>query len=68
MRTTVEIPEELLIEAMKLTEITTKTEVIKEGLRALIRREKIKDLKKFKGKIDLDIQLKKLRNRRINLS
>ncbi|MCG6150258.1 type II toxin-antitoxin system VapB family antitoxin [Leptospira levettii] len=63
MRTTIDIPEELVIEAMKLTKITTKTEVIKEGLNTLIRKEKMKDLKKFKGKVDLDIQLDDLRKR-----
>lgn len=63
MRTTIDIPEELVLEAMKLTNIKTKTDVIKEGLNTLIRKEKMKNLKDFRGTIDLDINLDKLRKR-----
>ncbi|TGK12468.1 type II toxin-antitoxin system VapB family antitoxin [Leptospira fletcheri] len=63
MRTTVDIPEELFLEAMKLTRLKTKTEVIKEGLTSLIRREKLKDLKKYKGHVNLPIDLNDLRKR-----
>jgi hypothetical protein len=63
MRTTIDIPEDLVIEAMKLTQIKTKTDVIKEGLNTLIRKEKLKNLKNFKGTIDLDINLNDLRKR-----
>ncbi|MFZ4617267.1 MAG: type II toxin-antitoxin system VapB family antitoxin [Rectinemataceae bacterium] len=63
MRTTLDIPESLLSEAMALTHISTKTDVIKAALRNLIQREKIKDLKKYFGKVDLDIDLEKLRDR-----
>ena len=61
MRTTIDIPEELIAEAMKVTSITTKTEVIKEGLINLIRREKVRNIKKFKGSVNLDID--KIRKR-----
>ena len=63
MRTTIDIPEELIAEAMKVTSITTKTEVIKEGLLNLIRREKIKKIKNFHGKVNLDINLEAVRKR-----
>jgi Arc/MetJ family transcription regulator len=63
MRTTIDIPEELVLEAMKLTHIKTKTDVIKEGLNTLIRKEKLKNLKNFKGTINLDINLNDLRKR-----
>ncbi|PNV74142.1 type II toxin-antitoxin system VapB family antitoxin [Leptospira inadai] len=63
MRTTVDIPEELFLEAMKLTHLKTKTDVIKEGLTSLIRREKLKDLKKHKGSVNLEINLDDLRKR-----
>jgi uncharacterized phage-like protein YoqJ len=43
--------------------IRTKTEVIKTALQNLIQKEKVKDLKKYYGKIDLDIDLDTLRNR-----
>jgi Arc/MetJ family transcription regulator len=63
MRTTIDLPENLLAEAMKLTKIKTKTDVIKEALISLIQREKIKDIKSYHGKINIDIDLDKLRKR-----
>ncbi len=63
MRTTIDIPEELVNEAMELTNIHTKTDVIKEALQNLIQREKVKKLKKFSGRVDLDIDLNRLRKR-----
>ena len=64
MRTTLDLPEKLLYEAMKLTRTGTKTGVIVLALRELIRKSKITDLKKYRGKIDLDIDLDELRDRR----
>ncbi|EMY77084.1 PF09957 family protein [Leptospira weilii serovar Ranarum str. ICFT] len=58
-----DIPEELFLEAMRLTHLKTKTDVIKEGLASLIRREKLKDLKKYKGSVNLGINLDDLRKR-----
>lgn len=63
MRTTLDLPEELLNEAMKATHIQTKTKVIVTALEDLIRKSKITELKKYKGKIDLDIDLNTLRCR-----
>ncbi len=63
MKTTINIPDNLLSEAMKLTNINTKTDVIKEALFNLIQKEKIKHLKRYHGKIDLNIDLNKLRKR-----
>ena len=63
MRTTIDIPEELINEAMKVTNIRTKTEVIKEGLLNLIQREKVREIKKFRGSVDLDIDMNRLRKR-----
>jgi Arc/MetJ family transcription regulator len=63
MRTTIDIPEELVLEAMKLTLLKTKTDVIKEGLITLIRKEKLKKIKSFKGSIKIDIDLDVLRKR-----
>ncbi|MCK5570116.1 MAG: type II toxin-antitoxin system VapB family antitoxin [Spirochaetes bacterium] len=64
MRTTLDLPEELLNEAMKTTHIQTKTKVIITALEELIRKSKISDLKKYKGKVDLDIDLNTLRGRK----
>jgi Arc/MetJ family transcription regulator len=63
MRTTIDLPEELVNEAMRVTNIKTKTDVIKEALTNLIQREKIKNIKKFQGKIDLNIDLNAARKR-----
>jgi len=64
MRTTLDLPEHLLDEAMKTTNIKTKTKVIITALEELIRKAKISDLKKFKGKIDLDIDMDTIRGRK----
>ncbi len=64
MRTTLDLPENLVNEAMALTHIQTKTDLIKVALQNLIEKEKIKDLKRFFGKADLRIDLDALRNRR----
>jgi len=63
MRTTLDLPESLLEEAMSLTHTQTKTEVIKLALNNLIQKEKIQDLKSFFGKLDLEIDLDELRSR-----
>jgi hypothetical protein len=63
MRTTLDIPENLINEAMMLTKISTKTDLIKTALENLIQKEKIKDLKKYFGKIDLDMDMNALRQR-----
>ncbi|MCU7919553.1 MAG: type II toxin-antitoxin system VapB family antitoxin [Candidatus Thiodiazotropha sp. (ex Epidulcina cf. delphinae)] len=63
MRTTLDLPENLLNEAMKLTRTETKTGVIVKALEELIRKSKIYDLKKYKGKIDIDIDLDEIRDR-----
>ena len=64
MRTTLDLPEALLTEAMKATHIRTKTKVIITALEELIRKSKIAELKQFKGTVeDLDIDLDTLRGR-----
>ena len=63
MRTTLDLPESLISEAVKITQTDTKTGVIVLALKELVRKSKISDLKKFKGKIDLDIDLDIVRGR-----
>ena len=48
---------------MKITASPTKTELIKIALRNIIQKNKIQQLKSFKGKVDLDIDLDSLRKR-----
>jgi Arc/MetJ family transcription regulator len=64
MRTTLDLPDDLVAEAMKATHIRTKTKVIITALEELIRKAKISELKQFKGKVgDLEIDLDRLRDR-----
>lgn len=64
MRTTLDLPEKLLNEAMDASHTHTKTAVIIRALEELIRKSKISKLKTYKGKIDLDINLDEIRDRR----
>ena len=64
MRTTLDLPEDLIDEAMKATQINTKTQLIITALEELIRKSKLSGLKTFKGKIDLDIDMNAVRGRK----
>jgi Arc/MetJ family transcription regulator len=68
MRTTLDLPEDLINEAMKITKANTKTDLIKLALYNIIQKNKIKSLKNYKGKINLDIDLNILRARNENIS
>ena len=63
MRTTLDLPKDLINEAMKATHINTKTRVIITALEDLIRKSKISELKDFKGKVDLEIDMDVIRGR-----
>ena len=63
MRTTLDLPDNIIYEAMQLTKMKTKTAVIKTALLNLIEKEKIKDIKKYYGKVNLDVDLNALRKR-----
>ncbi len=63
MRTTLDLPKDLVDEAMKVTHISKKTDLIKTALLNLIQKERVKDLKKYYGKVKFDIDLDALRKR-----
>lgn len=63
MRTTLDLPEELIHEAMRRLHVPTKTGVIVLALEELIRKSKLAELKKYKGAVDLEIDLDQLRDR-----
>jgi hypothetical protein len=63
MRTTLELPDVLVDEAMALTKMATKTELVKYALENVIQKEKIKGLANYFGKVTLDIDLDRLRKR-----
>jgi hypothetical protein len=64
MRTTLDLPMNLLNEAIKVSNQRTKTAVIIEALEEFVRKQRIQGLKKFKGKVKLDADLNVLRNRK----
>ncbi len=64
MRTTLDLPEDLLKEAMELTHSKTKTGVIIVALEELIRKIKLSELKKYKGKVDINVDMDRLRGRK----
>jgi len=63
MRTTLDIPEELLNEARRLLGFTSKTDVVIQSLRELIRRRRIESLKDLLGHVRLDVDLPRSRRR-----
>ena len=63
MRTTLDISEELIKEAMKITGAKTKSQAITEALESQIKKAKRQRLLSFKGKIDLDIDINQTRDR-----
>ena len=64
MRTTIDIDEALLIEAQKITGIKKKKDLVNEALREIIRRRRIERLRHSLGRMDLDLDLKKLKRLR----
>jgi Arc/MetJ family transcription regulator len=63
VRTTLDLPEDLLREAMQITHTGTKTAVIVLALEELVRKARIADIKKYRGKIALDMDMDVLRGR-----
>lgn len=63
MRTTLDLPAELVEEAKKLLGFKSKTDVIIFSLRDLIRRKRVDELKSLMGSIRLNIDLDKSRRR-----
>lgn len=68
MRTTLDIPEELLEEARRLLGFKSKTDAIVLALRELIRRARIEDLKKMMGAVRLELDIPASRRRPRNRS
>jgi len=63
MRTTLDIPAELIEEAQRLLGFKSKTDTVIVSLRNLIRRRRIDELKALMGSVRLDIDLPKSRRR-----
>lgn len=61
MRTNIEIDDELMTTAMRLTGLKTKREVVEEGLRLLVRHRGQRALLDLAGKIDWEGNLDEMR-------
>lgn len=63
MRTTLDLPDRLVQDAMKASHQKTKTATIVTALQDFVRKTRLRDLRNFKGQVDLDIDLDALRKR-----
>jgi Arc/MetJ family transcription regulator len=63
MRTTLDLPDDLLEEARKLLGFKSKTDTVVVSLRELVRRRRIEDLKALLGAVKLDIDVPRSRRR-----
>lgn len=64
MRTTLNLPEDLLRKAQNALHAKTKTETIIFGLQQILRREKIQGLLAMRGRAPIHVDLDKSRKRR----
>ena len=63
MRTTLDIPQELIEEVQRTLGFKSKTDTVIFSLQELLRRQRIEELKALSGKIKLNIDLQKSRRR-----
>lgn len=64
MRTTMDLPKDLLEEARKMCGTKTMTGTVILSLQKLIESKKIEKLRSLRGKLNLDVDLKRLRKDR----
>ena len=64
MRTTVDIPEDLIEEARQILGFKSKTDTIIVSLQELIRRKRIEELKDMAGLMKLNVDVNKSRRRK----
>jgi Arc/MetJ family transcription regulator len=62
MRTTLDIPDELLERARKAASLQSKRDTVLAGLTELIRKADREELRKMAGKVDLNVDLKRSRS------
>ena len=64
MRTTVDLDDDLIKEALKITGITKKTKLLEEALREIIRMKKRLNIIKHFGRLKINPRVLNLRHRR----
>jgi Arc/MetJ family transcription regulator len=63
MRTTLDLPEDLVEEARRSLGFKSKTDTVVLALRELVRRDRLRDLKALMGRVNLDVDLPRSRRR-----
>ena len=63
MRTTVEIPEALMNDALRVSQARTKTMAIVLGLQELINRHKLEQLRLLRGRLEVTTDVRQARKR-----
>jgi Arc/MetJ family transcription regulator len=64
MRTTLDLPEEMIERARRAANLRTKRETIIAGLEELIRKAKREELRRLAGRVRLDVNVTRSRERR----
>ncbi len=64
MRTNIVIDDELMESALKASGLSTKKEVVEQGLRLLIKRNQQQDIRSLRGKVKWDGDLDEMRGRK----
>lgn len=62
MRTNIDIDDSLMNDAMKVTGLKTKKDVVELGLKTLVRLQKQAEIKKFRGKLKWEGDLDDMRS------
>ncbi len=65
MRTTLDLPGELLEEARAALGFKSKTDTVVLALRELVRRRRLDELKSLMGRVRLDVDVPRSRRRRV---
>ena len=63
MRTTLDLPDNLVDEARSVLGYTSKTDTVVFALREVVRRGRLDELKSLMGKIDFEFDVTRLRNK-----
>jgi len=64
MRTNIVIDDDLMASALKATGLTTKKDVVEQGLKLLVRRSKQQGIRNLRGKVKWEGDLDEMRGRK----
>ena len=63
MRTTLDLPTDLVVEAQRMLGFKSKTDVVILALRELVRRRRLEQLRELAGRVEIDVDLARSRRR-----